>query len=73
METEKQQLLARLAALRQQVGAMRTPEQSRLATIELLHRYNAVKDATQTVIGVVADFKQCTTAAVHKELDLPLD
>lgn len=68
---DKTELLKRLQVVRQKLHALPTSEQSRQETIALLHRYNQVKDATQAVIGVVADYKQCTVGAVHRDLDLP--
>lgn len=68
----KADLLRRLHTIRQKLHSLPTAEQTRHETIDLLHRYNQVKDATQAVVGVVADYKQCTVAAVHRDLDLPL-
>lgn len=42
-------------------------------TINQLHIYNDIKDATQTVIGAVANIRGDTIKNIHKELDLPSD
>lgn len=77
-DIEKQQLRSRLRDIRRQLHDMpgrqpAPPPADRHQTIELLHRYNAVKDAAQAVIGVLANHKQCTVAALHREYGLPLE
>lgn len=41
--------------------------------MELLHRYNDIKDAAQIIIGALATAEQKTIAEVHAELDLPMN
>lgn len=41
--------------------------------MDLLHKYNDVKDATQVIIGALATAEQKTIAEVHAELNLPMD
>ncbi|BEI80379.1 hypothetical protein CcaverHIS002_0109080 [Cutaneotrichosporon cavernicola] len=40
--------------------------------IDLLHEYNEVKDATQSLIGKYAQLTHTTVTAVHQQLGLPL-
>lgn len=42
-------------------------------TMEQLHRYNDVKDATQIVIGAIARANGVTVASLHEKYDLPVD
>ncbi|KAG7094116.1 hypothetical protein E1B28_007730 [Marasmius oreades] len=39
--------------------------------IKLLHRYNEIKDATQMLIGRLANIKEMTVREIHREMDLP--
>ena len=41
-------------------------------TMELLHDYNNIKDATQHVLGAMADMQRVTVASLHKAYNLPL-
>lgn len=41
--------------------------------MEALHRYNEMKDATQRVLGYLADIEQKTVSELHSLFDLPLD
>ncbi|KAJ6541724.1 DNA repair protein, partial [Mycena capillaripes] len=38
--------------------------------IQLLHRYNEAKDATQILIGKLATLKETTVRQIHDDLDL---
>ncbi|KAJ3829717.1 DNA repair protein [Lentinula raphanica] len=40
--------------------------------IKLLHRYNEAKDATQILIGRLANLKEITVRQIHKDLELPI-
>lgn len=37
----------------------------------LMHEYNEIKDATQTVIGALANVKCVTLKSLHEEFELP--
>ena len=39
--------------------------------IDALHEYNEVKDATQVVLGVLANHEQVTVKQMHQKYDLP--
>lgn len=41
--------------------------------MQLLHRYNDVKDATQIMVGALANLENNTVAKMHDKLQLPLD
>ncbi|XP_026462992.1 DNA repair protein SWI5 homolog [Ctenocephalides felis] len=41
--------------------------------MKLLHEYNDLKDAAQTMIGALANIKGVTVAAVHNQYNLPTD
>ncbi|XP_074114681.1 DNA repair protein SWI5 homolog [Cotesia typhae] len=40
-------------------------------TIDDLHEYNDIKDATQVVLGAMATMNGVTIASLHQEYDLP--
>ena len=40
--------------------------------MDLLHEYNDIKDATQTVLGALATMRGVTVASLHEEYELPL-
>jgi len=39
--------------------------------IDALHEYNEVKDATQVVLGVLANHEQVTVKQMHQQYNLP--
>lgn len=41
--------------------------------IDLLHKYNEIKDAAQVVIGCIANIEKTTVKDIHQHLNLPLD
>lgn len=45
----------------------------KLERMNLLHRYNDVKDAAQIIIGVLANLDQTTVRDMHKKFNLPTD
>lgn len=45
----------------------------KLKRMELLHKYNDIKDATQVIINRLANIEQVTVAEIHKRYNLPLD
>ncbi|KAH8357609.1 hypothetical protein KR200_004400 [Drosophila serrata] len=42
-------------------------------TIELLHEYNDLKDATQLVLGALATIKSVPIRSLYSTYNLPLD
>ncbi|KAH8264797.1 hypothetical protein KR038_001698 [Drosophila bunnanda] len=42
-------------------------------TIELLHEYNDLKDATQLVLGALATMKSVPIRSLYSTYNLPLD
>lgn len=40
--------------------------------MDLLHEYNDIKDATQVVLGALANMRGVTVASLHEEFELPL-
>ncbi|KAI8036683.1 DNA repair protein SWI5 homolog [Drosophila gunungcola] len=42
-------------------------------TIELLHEYNDLKDATQLVLGALATLKSVPIRSVYATYNLPID
>lgn len=41
--------------------------------IDLLHKYNEIKDATQILIGAIANLENKTIREVHDDLKLPCE
>lgn len=41
--------------------------------MELLHTYNDIKDATQLLLGTVANAEGVTTRELHKKFQLPIE
>lgn len=41
--------------------------------MELLHKYNDIKDATQRVLGALAVHEGVTVKEMHKRYNLPMD
>lgn len=39
---------------------------------QLMHEYNEIKDAAQTIIGALANVKCVTLKSLHEEFELPL-
>lgn len=48
-------------------------ETRKLEIMNLLHRYNDVKDATQVICGALANIDRVTVREVHKRLNLPME
>ena len=44
---------------------------SKQTTMNYLHEYNDIKDATQVVLGALATMREVTIASLHKEFNLP--
>lgn len=41
--------------------------------MQALHDYNDVKDATQLILGYLADVENCSVTDLHKRYNLPLE
>lgn len=50
-----------------------TEEEKKKEIMDLLHKYNEIKDAAQVVIGCIANIEETTIKEVHQRLNLPLD
>ncbi|KAH8322618.1 hypothetical protein KR059_001514 [Drosophila kikkawai] len=50
-----------------------SPDSEKKETIELLHEYNDLKDATQLVLGALATMKGVPIRSLYSTYDLPLD
>ncbi|XP_012283250.1 DNA repair protein SWI5 homolog [Orussus abietinus] len=66
LENEKN-LDAELEKLKQGLSS----EPSKYETMECLHKYNAIKDATQLVLGELAKMHGVTVTSLHEEFGLP--
>lgn len=66
---KREELLTELNSL----GESHDAEARKKEKIALLHEYNDVKDATQTIIGAVANIDQVTIKSLHLKYNLPLD
>ncbi|XP_034937700.1 DNA repair protein SWI5 homolog [Chelonus insularis] len=67
LETERE-LEKELAKLKAELEAGPSIKE----TIEDLHEYNDIKDATQVVLGAMATMHGVTIASLHKEFNVPL-
>lgn len=60
--------------LKKELDALEQHEKSDKKTImQLMHEYNDIKDATQIIIGNIAEIEQTTVTDIHRLLNLPLD
>lgn len=48
-------------------------EESKREMRKMLHEYNEVKDATQIIIGVLANMENITIKQVHQMFNLPTE
>ncbi|XP_055607981.1 DNA repair protein SWI5 homolog [Uranotaenia lowii] len=48
-------------------------ETEKLLMMDLLHKYNDIKDATQKVLGALAVLEGVTVKEMHEKYNLPLD
>lgn len=53
----------------------RIPKRSEMKSeiTDLMHKYNEMKDATQTVIGALCHVNKETFKKVHKDINLPIN
>lgn len=68
-------LLARKAELKAKVEELGdfNEDKSKDEIMQLLHKYNEVKDATQIIIGALANVENVSIRSLHEKFDLPLD
>ncbi|ESK89348.1 rolly protein [Moniliophthora roreri MCA 2997] len=64
-------LQAEVDRLQQELGPHEDAEKIVDRHIKLLHQYNEAKDATQMLIGRLANMKETTVREIHRELNLP--
>lgn len=48
-------------------------DERKLEKMALLHEYNDVKDATQCIVGALANLECVTIKSLHQKFDLPID
>ncbi|KAJ6541729.1 DNA repair protein [Mycena capillaripes] len=63
-------LQAEVESLAKELGEHEDAEAIVKKHIQLLHRYNEAKDATQILIGKLATLKETTVRQIHDDLDL---
>ncbi|KAJ3728593.1 DNA repair protein [Lentinula raphanica] len=71
-EARISELQAEVDQLQHQLGQGEDAEKIVNQHIKLLHRYNEAKDATQILIGRLANLKEITVRQIHKDLELPI-
>lgn len=74
-ETDKAELRRQIERLNMQLQSLefKNDKERKLEIMELLHKYNYLKDATQILIGKIAISKGVTCKKVHQLLNLPLN
>lgn len=75
MEEEFEKLLKEQLAMEEMLRRLEDVDENtrRLKRMELLHKYNDIKDATQVIISRLANLEQVTVAEIHKRYNLPLE
>lgn len=70
-----QKLKATQKELAQQLNKMDSGSEieRKAKKIELLHEYNDVMDATQNIIGALANVERVTIKRLHEKFNLPID
>ena len=48
-----------------------TDDERKSEKMTLLHQYNEIKDATQVIIGALANLEMVTVKSIHQQLNLP--
>lgn len=76
-EKELSKLQAKRDRLRKELAKYQSTqtsdEQRKIEIMELLHRYNEIKDGTQIIIGALANIDNITIKSVHEKFNLPMD
>lgn len=70
-DTEK--LEAQKRDLSKKIASIPSEKAMKIDIMELTHKYNEIKDATQTVIGALAHIKGVTFKSLHEELKVPFN
>lgn len=70
---EVEKLSKEITALDQAIKILGNPQKLREEQMDLLHKYNDVKDAAQIIIGKLADAKAVTFKSIHEDYDLPMN
>lgn len=75
MENQRNSLLATLNELEIKLNAIpwKSPHERTQEKLKLLHKYNAVKDAAQVIVGDVANITGNTISAQHEAFNLPIN
>lgn len=75
MEEEFEKLLKEQLAMEEMLRRLEDVDENtrKLKRMELLHKYNDIKDATQVIISRLANLEQVTVAKIHKRYNLPLE
>lgn len=71
MKKTKVDLTAERKELLKTIATIPSEKTMKTEIMDLTHRYNEIKDAAQTVIGVLANIKGVTLKKIHDELNLP--
>lgn len=72
-ESSKETVEALHRELTQKMDEIPSEKEMKIDRMDLLHKYNDIKDAAQTVIGAIANVRGVTIKSLHNELNLPLD
>lgn len=69
--TENTDLERRVQILNEQFNG-HSKENIQRETMDLMHKYNEIKDATQVVLGAIANIEGVTVKELHYQFQLPL-
>lgn len=72
MKATKVDLTAERKELLKTIATIPSEKAMKTEIMDLTHKYNEIKDAAQTVIGVLANIKGVTLKKIHDELNLPI-
>lgn len=72
-DAEIEQLERQREELSKLIANIPSEKEMKLDIMDLTHKYNEVKDATQTVIGAVAHIKGVTFKSLHEEFEVPFN
>lgn len=65
----KRSIFNKLTELEEKLDRM-IANDNKIISVELLHRYNEIKDATQVVIQHIANMEEITVTEVHRRMGL---
>lgn len=69
-DCSKQQLYVKLLETEKKLDQLLKNESIKPIQVELLHQYNDIKDATQVVIGHLANIEGTSVSEIHKRMNL---